>query len=117
MTCPLKQIDKVVIARGDLGDRLLARRLFAPPGESAPRLTAISGRTSWPETSHDDRTAEYRARGHILAASGGSFESAIAPDQCIGRAVVLELWLSRSLELGNNPLGESLAQFHAPLIE
>ena len=46
-----------------------------------------------------------------------ALELAIAPDQRIGRAVVLELGLRRALELGDDALGERLAQLHAPLVE
>src|ERR1700736_4478978 len=50
-----------------------------------------------------------RARGRTtFAASGGSFELAIAPDQRAGRAVVLEPGLCRALELWNDALGEGL---------
>ena len=78
---------------------------------------ATASRTSWSETSRDDRTAECRAGGQILAASGGSLELAIAPDQLVGRAVVLELRLRRAFQFGNDALREGLAEFHAPLIE
>ena len=46
-----------------------------------------------------------------------SFELAVAADQIVGRAVVLELRLGRALELGDDALGQDLAQLHAPLIE
>src|SRR5258708_34760924 len=51
------------------------------------------------------------------APSSQSLVLAIATDQRVGRAVVLEFGLGRTLELGNDRLGESLAQFHAPLVE
>src|SRR6185437_16888264 len=54
---------------------------------------------------------------HILAASHLSSEFAITPDERIGRAVVIELGLGRARELGNDALGQRLAQFHAPLVE
>ena len=31
--CPLEQVDELAIAPGDLGNGLIARRLFAPPGD------------------------------------------------------------------------------------
>src|SRR5215469_18567578 len=53
----------------------------------------------------------------MTAASDGSFELAIAPDQRVGRAVVLQLGLRRALELRNDVLGERLTQFDTPLIK
>src|SRR5271169_5221756 len=50
-------------------------------------------------------------------ASPGFLECAIAPDQRIGRAVVVEGGFRRALELRDDPLGQHLAQFDAPLIE
>src|SRR5947209_112555 len=52
-----------------------------------------------------------------LIASGGSLELAVAPDQRVGRTIVLELGFRRTLKLWDDPLGESLAQLDAPLIE
>src|SRR5580704_14190446 len=46
-----------------------------------------------------------------------ALELAIAPDQRVGRAVMLELGFRGTFQLGDDPLGERLAQFHAPLIE
>src|SRR5262249_18386677 len=50
-------------------------------------------------------------------ASVASLELAITSDQRIGRRVVFELRLGRTLELRNDPLGERLAEFHPPLVE
>src|SRR5207245_7648900 len=41
----------------------------------------------------------------------------IAPDEVVRRAVVVELGLRRALELGDDALGEHLAQLAPPLIE
>src|SRR5207302_1873129 len=41
----------------------------------------------------------------------------IAPDEVVRRAVVVELGLRRALELGDDALGEHLAQLDPPLIE
>ena len=92
-------------------------RLAAAISAVCARSAAPASRTSSSGTSRDDRTAEYRVGDRILAASGGSLELAIAADQRVGRAVVLELWLRRAFELGNDALGERLAQLHAPLVE
>src|SRR5262249_1099069 len=59
----------------------------------------------------------WTANGHSLAASAGSLARAIPPDQRVGRAVMLGLRLRCALELRNDPLGEHLAQLHAPLVE
>src|SRR5215471_8355153 len=45
------------------------------------------------------------------------FLFAITLDRGVRRAVMLQLWLRLALELGNNALGEDLAEFHAPLVE
>src|SRR6185437_11394434 len=68
-------------------------------------------------SSRDRRRPGCTVRADVRAASDWPLELAIAPDQRIGRAVVLKLGLTCALELGNDPLGESLAQFHPPLIE
>src|SRR6202453_535216 len=42
---------------------------------------------------------------------------AVAPDQIVGGAVMLQFRLVGALELWNDALGERLAQFDAPLVE
>lgn len=42
---------------------------------------------------------------------------AVAADQIISRAVMLQLRLGPPLNFGDNALGEDFAQLHAPLIE
>src|SRR5277367_3973554 len=46
-----------------------------------------------------------------------SAQVAIAANQRVGGTVMLELGLRGTFQLGNNRLGEDLAQLHAPLIE
>src|ERR1700722_6227594 len=54
---------------------------------------------------------------YILAASDASFELAVAADEVVGRAVMIESRLSRALELRNDALGKNFAELDAPLIE
>src|SRR3984893_17745723 len=46
-----------------------------------------------------------------------SLELVVAADQVVGRTVMAELWLGLALELGDDALGQNLAEFDAPLIE
>src|SRR6516165_2074766 len=41
----------------------------------------------------------------------------IAPNQSVRRAVMVERWLGLTLELGDDPLRQHLAQLDAPLVE
>src|SRR5690242_19472051 len=50
-------------------------------------------------------------------ASASSLKLEIAPDQRVGRTIMIERGFRRTLELRNDLLGESLAQLHTPLIE
>src|SRR5262245_26475527 len=57
------------------------------------------------------------ARASLTRRRGGLAERAVAPDQGVGRAVVVELGLGIGRELGDDPLGQHLAELHAPLVE
>ena len=46
-----------------------------------------------------------------------SLKVAIAPNECIGRAIMLQRWLIGCLKFRDNPVGQDLAQFDAPLIK
>ena len=58
-------------------------------------------------------SADTPARGARLLPA----QEAVARDQCIRGAVVSQLGFSQALELGNDSLGQHLAQLHAPLVE
>src|SRR6185312_14083749 len=54
----------------------------------------------------------------VLFHSGCStLEVAVAPNECIGRAIVLQRWLLGCLEFRDDLLGQDLAQLDAPLIK
>src|SRR5215468_1151764 len=53
----------------------------------------------------------------IRRASGASFQLAVAADQVVGGAVMLQHRLRCTLELGDDALGQDLAQLDAPLVE
>src|SRR6185437_878732 len=88
--------------------RMSRRTMFAP---MRPRPIIPSCMLSAP------RTAGCRADDRIHASRPGSFQLAIASDQRVGRAVMLELGIRFALELRDDLLGQRLAQLHAPLVE
>ena len=45
------------------------------------------------------------------------FQAAIAPDEGVGRTVVLEIGIGPTSEFGYDSLGQHLAQLHAPLVK
>src|SRR5262245_34633062 len=69
----------------------------------------IAQRTQW--------AARMAGRACALAESDHSPELAVAGDQTVGRAVVLESRLGDALELWDDTLCQNLAEFHSPLIE
>src|SRR5579871_399958 len=58
-----------------------------------------------------------RSGDHVRRTSDRPLERAIAADQRVGRAVVIELRLLGALKLRDDSLSQDLAQFHAPLVE
>src|SRR5215831_21303043 len=93
--------------------------LWPPVSRRRTMFAPIRPRPTTPELQEQILLCQSQIAAQALtpAASFASFPPAVAPDQRIGRAVVLELGFSRALELRNDLLGERLAQFDAPLVE
>src|SRR5579862_401429 len=84
---------------------------------SGPPLADPSSRTAWSETTRDGRKAECREVCQSPASSCALLVFAIAPDQIVGRAVVIQLRLFLALEFRNDPFRQHLAELHSPLVE
>src|SRR4029077_7782275 len=84
---------------------------------SVRELAVHSIRTSLFETSHGGRTGEYTIAYQIQYSLCGLLKFSVAPNQVVGRTVMLKLGLCITLEFGNDALGHHLAQLNAPLVE
>src|SRR5262249_47044008 len=66
---------------------------------------------------HDDRREVCTAADRTQSWSYRLLLLPVATDQVVGRAVVSELRLAGTLELGNDALSQRLPQLHPPLVE
>src|SRR4029077_15342178 len=97
-----------------------------PPAAAAPAEGLMNPRRerslwpSWPPENRRDRGTRLRraqARPPLHDRLARVAEAAVAPDQGIGRAVVVEPGLGGSLGLGRDASGQRLAELHTPLVE
>src|SRR3984893_13667575 len=90
-------------------------------GTKCPSITSTL-RHAQPLLPRDRPDGRNRRRGSTERASLHypsrlALEVAVTADQVVGRTVMAELWLGHALELGDDALGQNLAEFDAPLIE
>src|SRR5262249_40466705 len=89
----------LVIGRGELTEKGEMTVIFESPNCLSCRAVLPPERVSSHRSSHC------------------ALELAVTTDQIVGRAIVAEPGLRLALELGNDALGQNLAEFDAPLIE
>jgi hypothetical protein len=88
--------------------------------ESVPACTNSSTKKSGFEIircASSGRCVTLRSRASLHQSSRLALELLVTADQVVGRTVMAELWLRLALELGDDALGQNLAEFDAPLIE
>src|ERR1700730_4062110 len=88
-----------------------ATRTLAPAANCQPSRTSSTG------TYHAGRRAGCTVAYRIRASSRASLEFAVATDQIVRRTVMAELGLGLAHQLGDDALGQYLAEFDAPLVE
>src|SRR3984893_10845096 len=90
-------------------------------GTKCPSITSTL-RHAQPLLPRDRPDGRNRRRGSTERASLHypsrlALELAVTADQVVGRTVMAELWLGHALELGDDALGQNLAEFDAPPLE
>src|SRR6202022_4266582 len=94
-------------------DRLLLPSQWTK-NEAVPACTNSSPKTSGFEFI---RCVTLLSRASLHYPSRLALELVVTADQVVGRTVMAELWLGLALVLGDDALGQNLAEFDAPLIE
>src|SRR5262249_37305083 len=108
---PLEQIDKFTIAPRDLGDSLIARRLFAPPGNQRVPENSAADRKSH-EARHRRRGLEpFADFAVVLAATENDAANSVTAAGAGGRDNTLAILAPIK------PFDLPQIRFHAPILE